>query len=76
VVGDIMLYVVLPQGIRAVIPPAAIVSGPWTMWTIESAPGILSAAISSKAIDSDLRATEGTCGGTWDPRPPLPTALK
>ena len=30
---------------------------------------ILSAAISSKAIDSGLRATEVTCGGTMAPRP-------
>ena len=30
---------------------------------------ILSAAISSKAIDSGLRATEVTCGGTMVPRP-------
>ena len=30
---------------------------------------ILSAAISSKAIDSGLRATEVTCGGTIVPRP-------
>ena len=30
---------------------------------------ILSAAISSKAIDRGLRATEVTCGGTMAPRP-------
>ena len=30
---------------------------------------ILSAAISSNAIDSGLRATEVTCGGTLEPSP-------
>ena len=44
-------------------PPRA--SSPGSTWTNS----ILSAAISSKAIDSGLRATEVTCGGTMAPRP-------
>src|SRR4029450_11967235 len=36
---------------------------------------ILSPAISSKAIDSGLRATDVTCGGTMAPRP-SPSWLK
>jgi hypothetical protein len=49
-------------------PSAACCSSVWTGT-------ILSLEISSKAIDSGLRATDVTCGGTMAPRP-SPSWLK